>query len=69
MTDPPGHDKDASDLERRESLVHWLEDLYTSNPNQAQFKKKLKLLPNITKKFAKRMKRNGVLTDLVIEKI
>jgi hypothetical protein len=45
--DPPGQDKDASDLERPESLVHWLEDLYTSNPNQAQFKKKLKLLADL----------------------
>ncbi len=45
--DPPGQDKDASDLERRESLVHWLEDLYTSNPKPAQFKEKLKLLADL----------------------
>lgn len=45
--DPPGQDKDASDLERRESLVDWLEDLYSSNPKPAQFKKKLKLLADL----------------------
>ena len=45
--DPPGQDKDASDLERRESLVDWLEDLYTRNPKPAQFRKKLKLLADL----------------------